>query len=123
MTIAYLEQRILMIATACIVAGGCADDEPVLIRATATIENKLPVDGCSFVVRIDDTEYAPDADGRAAIIARGSPFEAVVEIKYRLTGKTGQIDCEPGKIDRPEISFVFVDLAARSLEVRSLARE
>jgi len=109
MTIAYLEQRILMIATACIVAGSCTDDEPGLITATATIENKLPVDGCSFVVRIDDTEYAPDADARAVIIARGSPFEEVVEIKYRLTGKTGQVDCELGKSDRPEISFVFVD--------------
>ena len=109
MNIHYLEKRILMIVTACIVAGSCADDDPELIRATATIENKLPVDGCSYVVRIDDTEYAPDAESRTAIIAHELPLVAEVVIEYRLTGKTGQVDCELGKSDRPEISFVFVD--------------
>ena len=109
--IIYLEKRILMIVTACLIAGSCtdADDDPEPIRATATIENKLPVDGCSYVVRIDDSEYAPDAESRAAIIARELPLVAEVVIEYRLTGKTGQVDCELGKSDRPEISFVFVD--------------
>jgi hypothetical protein len=109
MNIDYLQQRILMIATACVVAGSCADDGPELIRATATIKDKVPVSGCTSIVLIDDAEYAPDADSRAAIIARDLPDGAMVDIEYHLTGKTGQVGCELGKSDRPEISFVFVD--------------
>lgn len=78
-----------------------------LTRATATIENMLPVDGCSIVVRVDGTEYAPDAYSRDAILARMLPMTATVNIRYRVTGGTGQIECGRGTFDRPEIAFVF----------------
>src|SRR5688572_330368 len=48
-----------------------------LVRATATIEDKLPVDGCSFPVTIDEVRYAPD--------------EASLQLVHELLGPQGAI--------------------------------
>jgi len=100
--------------TACLVACGCMGDDPgsprePLTPATATIEDMLAVDGCSIVVTVDGTEYAPDAHTRTTIRSRMLPMLATVDIRYRVTGGTGTIVCEAGSFDRPEITFVFDD--------------
>lgn len=75
-------------------------------KATATITNQLPVDGCSFPVTIDGVDYAPNDASLEVIrdiVRAGSMITA--RISYRLTGGTGQIQCGFGA-DRqaPEIS-------------------
>ena len=111
----YLQKLILMSAAG-VVVGGCVDNDHAppggpLVETTATIANQLPVDGCSYPVTINDVDYAPDAASRDLIIARGITSSlSTVTIKYRLTGRTGQVEC--GFLrhsDLPEISFVFVD--------------
>lgn len=75
--------------------------------ATATIANMLPVDGCSYPVTINGTDYAPDDESRAAIeelVPAGGTI--TVRISYRLTGGTGQVACGFGATRQlREISF------------------
>ena len=75
-------------------------------KATATIANQLPVDGCSFPVTIDGVDYAPNdasLEGIRDIVRAGSMITA--RISYHLTGNTGEVQCGFGT-DRqvPEIS-------------------
>jgi hypothetical protein len=105
--------RALLLAMGSMCAGaGCmtetASPGPVM-SATATIENLLPADGCSYVVKIDDVSYAPDAASREAIIAAMLPSRATVAIEYRVTGKTGQVDCgnASGHAELPEIALTL----------------
>jgi hypothetical protein len=110
MKTSYLQSSLLAMITATVVAGACMDPGPPsepLIRATATIEDNLPADGCSIVVRVDGIEYAPDAYSRDAILARKLGSMATVAIRYRVTGGTGKIECPRGALSRPEIAFVF----------------
>ncbi len=63
-------------------------------KATATIANMLPVDGCSFPVTIDGVDYAPNdasLDVIRDLVPAGSAITA--RISYRLTGNTGEIEC------------------------------
>ena len=88
----------------CLVA--CAEDaappssggESVTGKATgtttATIENTLPADGCTFVVHINDAEYAPDAATTAVLRERPLGYGmTAVEVEYKLTGHTGSVAC------------------------------
>ena len=118
MNIRYRQKSLLIVVSAALVVAGClGDNYPLeltpptgpLTTATATIEDWLPVDGCSYVVWVDRVRYAPDAYSRAAIIAHELPRTATVVIQYRLTGNTGQVWCDAFKVDLPEIAFVFVD--------------
>jgi hypothetical protein len=90
--------------------GACAHSQgnpPHGTFAIAVISNKLPVDGCSYPVTIDDAEYAPDARSLAPIRDRvPAGGELRVRIEYRLTGRTGQVECGFGTSRRlPEITF------------------
>lgn len=75
-------------------------------KATATIANQLPVDGCSFPVTIDGVDYAPNDASLEVIrdlVPGGSAITA--RISYRLTGHTGEIECGFGTtLQVPEIS-------------------
>ena len=90
--------------------GACAHSQgnpPHEASAIAVISNKLPVDGCSFPVTIDGVDYAPDARSLAAIDDRvPAGGELRVRIEYRLTGRTGQVECGFGTSRQlPEITF------------------
>ena len=102
-------QRLLwMMVPVGVIAAGCAD-EP-LTRATATIQDDLPVDGCSYIVQIGEVDYAPDAKSRAAIVDRALRDGATVEVEYRLTGETGEVECGDlsSKRDLPEITLMLL---------------
>ena len=75
-------------------------------KATATIANLLPVDGCSFPVTIDGVDYAPNDASLEVIrdlVPGGSTITA--RISYRLTGNAGQVECGFGAtLQVPEIS-------------------
>lgn len=110
MTIAY-RSRLLLVVSMCGV-GACADDRETsgpLITAVATIENKLPVDGCSYPVVIDEVQYAPDAASEVVIrdLFIGAGSTVTVRIDYRLTGRTGNVQCELGPHPLPEIALVL----------------
>ena len=115
MTARYL-QMLMLLPAGVFVSGCLGDDNVELTAATATILNQLPVDGCSYVVRINEVDYAPDAASRALIIARELPSVATVSIKYRVTGRTGQVDCgnATGHADLPEIALVFPERTLRA---------
>lgn len=82
--------------------------EKVLTRATALIEDFLPVDGCSYPITIGDVEYAPDEASLPAIRTKlGSRSSVVSEVDYRLTGRVGRVTCGGTLVDRPEIEVVF----------------
>lgn len=90
--------------------GACAHspgNPPHGTSAIAVISNKLPVDGCSYPVTIGDVDYAPDARSIAPIrdhVPAGG--ELRVRIEYRLTGRTGQVECGFGTSRQlPEITF------------------
>ena len=95
--------------------GACIDqqdaesvqDFTIRTSATATIANMLPVDGCSYPVTIGEVDYAPDARSLAAIrdlVPGGGTLK--VRIRYRLTGRTGQVECGFGTSrELPEIAF------------------
>ncbi|HEX7837560.1 MAG TPA: hypothetical protein VF469_08865 [Kofleriaceae bacterium] len=92
------------------VLGACAHapaNPPHDTSAIAVISNMLPVDGCSYPVTIDGVDYAPDARSLAAIDDRvPAGGELRVRIEYRLTGRTGQVECGFGTSRQlPEITF------------------
>ena len=81
-------------------------------KATATIANLLPVDGCSYPVTINGTDYAPNDGSRDVVhdlVPAGQTITA--RISYRLTGDTGTVRCGFGStVELPEIAFrvIFV---------------
>jgi hypothetical protein len=78
------------------------------MRATATIENHLAVDGCSYPITIAGVEYAPDRASLDAVIEHVSTSgEVMVEVEYRVTGNVGHVNCELGAVERPEIEVSF----------------
>jgi hypothetical protein len=73
----------------------------------AVISNKLPVDGCSYPVRIRGVDYAPDARSAATLGERvPAGGELRVRIEYRLTGGEGQVECGFGT-HRPLLEITF----------------
>src|SRR5262245_34804069 len=75
----HWQRALLLMITACLVACSCMGGDPgspsePLTPATATIEDMLAVDGCSIVVTVDRTEYAPDAHTRTTIRSRMLPM-------------------------------------------------
>jgi hypothetical protein len=82
-------------------------ESPRGTSAIAIITNKLPVDGCSYPVTINDVDYAPDAASLVAIrdrVPAGGELRA--RINYRLTGLTGRVECGFGTSrELPEIAF------------------
>jgi hypothetical protein len=102
-----------LVVPACLLGACTSESSPSeLTSATATIENSLTVDGCSYPVTVDGVDYAPDAQSLANIRARNLPYhETQIFIQYRLTGRTGRVECgnDAGFVELPEISFVFDD--------------
>jgi len=84
---------------------------PATATASATIDNSLPADGCSFVVQINGTDYAPDAKSLAAIRERNLPFgKSTVKVDYTLTGRNGTVECGFNTHrELPEITVVVKD--------------
>jgi hypothetical protein len=81
-------------------------------KATATIANLLPADGCSYPVTINGTDYAPN-DGSLDVVHDLVPAGQTVtaRISYRLTGGTATVTCGFGRtVELPEIAFrvIFV---------------
>jgi hypothetical protein len=106
-----------LLAPTVVLLGGCANSQdpqdssaPQEVassgKATATIANLLPVDGCSFPITIDGVEYAPN-DASLEVIRDVVPAGSTItaRISYRLTGDTGQVECGFGAtLQVPEIS-------------------
>ena len=81
-------------------------------KATATIANLLPADGCSYPVTINGTDYAPD-DGSLDVLQDLVPPGQTItaRISYRLTGGTATVACGFGRnVELPAIAFrvIFV---------------
>ena len=93
----------------CAHAGEPAQRATAPVTAKATIDNNLPADGCSFVVQINGTDYAPDAASLAAIRERNLPFgKTPVQVDYTLTGRTGKVECGFNtQRELPEIAVVL----------------
>lgn len=92
-------------------------------KATATIANQLPADGCSFPVTIDGVDYAPN-DASLEVLRDLVPGGGMItaRVSYRLTGNTGQVECGFGTtVQVPEISvrvlFVVDDGTAADRDV------
>jgi len=98
--------RVLCMAVPLATLAACTDDPPSA-AATATIENKLPVDGCSYPVTIDGVQYAPDAASLSLIQDHHIGASATANVHYRLTGNTGHIECGRTQPELPEISLTF----------------
>jgi hypothetical protein len=106
-----------LLAPTVVLLGGCANSEdpqgssaPQEVtssgKATATIANLLPVDGCSFPITIDGVDYAPN-DASLEVIRDLVPAGRTItaRISYRLTGGTGQVECGFGAtLQAPKIS-------------------
>jgi len=110
MKVTWMQAMLMLLVPASALVSGCADDpsEPdaPLIVANATIERKLAVDGCDYLVTIDDVRYAPDAESRVRIDDSELSSEATVTIGYRLTGETGLVECgDRNRLLLPEISL------------------
>ena len=108
----YPSRNLLLLLTPfALLVGACTDDDggrAGFTRATATIENKLPSDGCSYPITIDGVQYAADAASFDAVVERvGSSSSVTVEVEYRITGQTGSVTCERGSSARPEIDVEF----------------
>lgn len=98
-----------LIVYSAISATGCSDDpDEEFVRATATIEDRLPVDGCSFPVTIDEVRYAPDEASLDLVHELlGAQGAVTVEIRYRVTGRTGHVTCERNQVELPEIAILL----------------
>lgn len=91
-----------------------------VLSATATIENGLPYDGCSFPITIDKTEYAPSAASRALVrsIAEKKIGSTKVSLTYRLLGSMGSVECGWGSTQTlPEIEVLSLSLLASTANV------
>jgi hypothetical protein len=81
-------------------------------KATATISNLLPADGCSYPVTINGTDYAPNDGSMDMVHDLVQPGQTVTaRISYRLTGGTATVTCGFGRtVELPEIAFrvIFV---------------
>jgi hypothetical protein len=85
---------------------GIGDDSLV---ATATIENNLAADGCTYLVTIDDVEYAPDAASFIDLKDNHVRNRETVKVSYRSTGRIGEAECGFGSIaHRPEIHLTVL---------------
>jgi hypothetical protein len=94
-------------AGACGAASLQEERSPALAAASATIENGLPYDGCSFPVEIDGVTYAPDAQSVDALRDTVAIGKTTVDVDYRLTGRTGRVECGWNTHqDLPEIEVV-----------------
>ena len=64
------------------------------VEAAAELENGLAYDGCTWLVRIGDKEYAPTDASRPVIEAHTTAIgRTAARIVYRPTGKTGVVTC------------------------------
>lgn len=100
----------VLLLAGCVLDG---DDGNVKGPVHAQIVNQLAVDGCSWIVRVGDAEYAPDA--ASVVKLRGFTAEGSVtlaEIHYKVTGNDGQAECELGPLVLPEISVTKIGAVA-----------
>jgi hypothetical protein len=77
----------------------------------AALENRLPVDGCTWIVRIGDTAYAPDNDSVIKIQAftKNAYGTTAAKVRYSLTGNDGTVQCGFLTTQRlPEISITKI---------------
>lgn len=92
------------------------------VKATATIANLLPADGCSYPVTIDGTDYAPNDGSSDQVHDLVPPGETITaRISYRLTGGTATVTCGFGRtLELPEIAlrvmFVIDDASPGSAD-------
>ena len=103
---------------------GCVDPQASSSRTQnataltdlATISNMLPVDGCSYPVRIDDVDYAPDEESMTPIrdkVPMGGSI--TVRVNYDLTGETGTVECGFGFTQElPQIWFRLSSASPKS---------
>ena len=115
MTITHSHKLLTLVVSMGVLVGACVDQQDsssvqesaVRTSAIATIANMLPVDGCSYPVTINGVDYAPDARSLDAIrdlVPAGGTIK--VRINYRLTGRTGRVECGFGTSrELPEIAF------------------
>lgn len=105
-----LRRLLSLVVPMSVIVGACAEDaeqESTTTQvSTATIANMLPVDGCSYPVTIHGVDYAPDADSTTVmreLVPAGGTLRVLIE--YRLTGRTGQVECGFGAtMELPEIT-------------------
>jgi len=79
-------------------------------KATATIANLLPADGCSYPVTINGTDYAPNDGSLEVAHDHVPPGQTITaRISYRLTGGTATVACGFDRtVELPEIAFRII---------------
>lgn len=91
-----------------------------VLSASASVENGLPYDGCSYPITIDKTEYAPSASSRALVqaIASRKIGQTKVTLTYRLSGATGEVECGWGSTQTlPEIEVLSIALSTADVVI------
>jgi hypothetical protein len=64
------------------------------VEALAELENGLAYDGCTWIVRVGEAEYAPTAASRPVIEAYTTNIgRTPARIRYRTTGEDGSVEC------------------------------
>lgn len=91
-----------------------------VLSATASVENGLPYDGCSYPITIDQTQYAPSASSRALVqaIASRKIGHTRVTLTYRLLNSLGSVECGWGATQTlPELEVLSLALAVSTADV------
>ena len=95
-------------------AGAIEVADAALEASDAEIENYQLADGCSWIVRVGDSEYAPDEASLIKIQAftKGAFGTTHAEIQYKLTGNDGNVVCgdEANLVVLPEV--VVMEISA-----------
>lgn len=92
---------------------------PTSLTGTASIENGLPYDGCSYPITIGAQTYAASPATRALVAAGIKKLGATrVSLTYRLTGGTASVECGWGSTQTfPEIEVLALAPLANTASV------
>jgi hypothetical protein len=103
----------ITLASASTSAPAC-DGATCLRTASATVENGLAYDGCSFPITIGPVMYAPSAASKGRVEALVTDFGKLnVSLTYRVTGQQTQVTCGWNSTQTlPEIEVVSITRAA-----------
>ena len=117
--------RVCLLFVVLCVDAGCGRDQPLdlpapkqdkqpqatppqTLKGEAIIENGVPYDGCSWVVQVGLTEYAPDVASEALVktFTKEAIGRTSARIEYKLSGNKASVICGwSGAMQLPEISI------------------
>lgn len=89
---------------------------PATHSATASIENGLPFDGCSYPITLGEQRYAPSPATKGLVQGAITKIGTTrVSISYRVTGATAVVECGwGGSMTLPEIEVLSLTLLANT---------